>query len=850
MAAGTTNGAALPVRFRNRAGRGIWLVPALCAVVLAMLMPGDSLELGNLPAWVVVFCAFALTEPVQLHFELRRQTWSVSLVDIPLCLGLLLLPAGGLALSHLVADCFLLWYFLTRRGRPFNKQLFNSCNHVLHALLASWVFILLGGGSVTEPRTWAAVATAVATTNVTGSLLVTLAIAIAQGGISTQRVANIVGQSVGLGLLSTTLCLVALLVIEVNSLGAILLAILVLLFAASYRAYGRFLRQHGNLGRVYDFSRLVEESGADRTGLTAALGWLREVFNATSVHLYLEAAEPTERLGLMLGESGVAGSSTWQRDTLHTRLASGRGGLLVTRKAPEDHALYSALAERKADEVMAVCLRTSKAVLGFLELHDRQGQVTFFSTEDLRLLDNLVSHLTAALENQQLVERLRHDAYHDRLTGLPNRERLAAALDERIAAAGEDDLVAVLLLDLNSFKDVNDSLGHDHGDQLLIQVGDRLRTLATDGAMAARMGADEFAVICGVADLTAAERRAMALHDALAEPYSLADLTVHIGVSVGVAVAPEHSQDGGTLLQRADVALYAAKSKDQAVATYLPTLDQASVHRLQLVTQLREALDSGQVSVRYQPKIAMANRELVGVEALVRWEHPQYGMVVPDDFVPLAERTGLIGPLTMHVLRSSLRQCREWLDRDLRIGVAVNLSVRNLLDTDFPDRVAELLAETGTPADLLAFEITESSVMSDPERSLPVLHRLHKLGITLSIDDFGTGYSSLAYLRRLPVDEVKIDKVFVLGMGTDLGDLAIVRAIIELGHSLGLRIVAEGVEDELARDLLAGMDCDIAQGFLFSRPLTPDRLDAWLIARTVAHPSQPGVRGRKLQVAG
>jgi EAL domain-containing protein (putative c-di-GMP-specific phosphodiesterase class I) len=319
---------------------------------------------------------------------------------------------------------------------------------------------------------------------------------------------------------------------------------------------------------------------------------------------------------------------------------------------------------------------------------------------------------------------------------------------------------------------------------------------------------------------------------------------------VGVAAAPVHSQDGGTLLQRADVALYTAKSKGKAVATYLPTLDQASVHRLQLVTQLREALDSGQVTVQYQPKVGMASRDLVGVEALVRWEHPQYGQVVPDDFVPLAERTGLIGPLTMHVLRASLLQCRSWLDRDLRIGVAVNLSVRNLLDEEFPQRVAELLAETGTPGDLLAFEITESSVMNDPERSLPVLHRLHELGIGLSIDDFGTGYSSLAYLRRLPVDEVKIDKVFVLGMGTDLGDLAIVRAIIELGHSLGLRVVAEGVEDELARDLLAGMDCDVAQGYLFSRALPGDRLDAWFAARTVVHPGQPGVRGRRLQVAG
>jgi EAL domain-containing protein (putative c-di-GMP-specific phosphodiesterase class I) len=279
-------------------------------------------------------------------------------------------------------------------------------------------------------------------------------------------------------------------------------------------------------------------------------------------------------------------------------------------------------------------------------------------------------------------------------------------------------------------------------------------------------------------------------------------------------------------------------------------MDQESLRRLQLVTQLREALDNGQVVVRYQPKIALRARELIGVEALVRWNHPEYGQVRPDDFVGLAEVTGLILPLTMYVLRTSLAQCRLWLDRDMRIGVAVNLSARTLVDATFPERVAEQLREHQVPADMLTFELTESSVMSDPERMKPVLHRLHALGVGLSIDDFGIGYSSMAQLRRLPVDEVKIDKEFVLSMGTDLGDLAIVRAIIELGHSLGLRVVAEGVEDELARDLLVGNDCDVIQGYLVSRALDPDRLDAWLVARTTARPAQPGVPGRRLQLVG
>jgi EAL domain-containing protein (putative c-di-GMP-specific phosphodiesterase class I) len=296
------------------------------------------------------------------------------------------------------------------------------------------------------------------------------------------------------------------------------------------------------------------------------------------------------------------------------------------------------------------------------------------------------------------------------------------------------------------------------------------------------------------------------------------------------------------------VALSNAKNVGRHVTVYDPSMEQESLQRLRLVTELRAALASGQVIVRYQPKVNLRSRELVGVEALVRWLHPEYGEVAPDRFVPLAETTGLIGILTDHVLRASLAQCRQWLDRDLRIPVAVNLSARTLSDNDFPDRVAGMLREYEVPPELLSFELTESSVMTDPDRMKPVLHRLHELGTGLSIDDFGTGYSSLSQLRRLPVDEVKIDKEFVFTMGTDLGDLAIVRAIIELGHSLGLRVVAEGVEDELARDLLAGNDCDVIQGYLVSRALDPDRLDAWLSARTATRPGQPGVKGRRLQL--
>jgi diguanylate cyclase (GGDEF)-like protein len=464
-------------------------------------------------------------------------------------------------------------------------------------------------------------------------------------------------------------------------------------------------------------------------------------------------------------------------------------------------------------------LRTGDRVLGTLELADRQGQLASFTADDVQVLETLATHLTAAIENQQLLDRLRHAAYHDRLTDLPNRARLAQALDEEIpAATASGEAVVLCQLDVDRFKDINDSLGHAWGDRLLVRLGERIRACAPEGSLVARVGADEFAVLTRVADVDHAGPIGARLRTAVSTAYPLAGLTIDVAVSVGVAVAPEHAPNGDTLMRRVDVAVSTTKSTGRPVLVYEPSMDQASLHRLRLVTQLREALDSGQVVVRYQPKIALRTRELIGAEALVRWNHPEFGEVMPDEFVPLAEVTGLVGALTMHVLRTAVAQCRQWLDRDMRIGIAVNLSARNLLDGDFPDRVAEVLAEFRVPADMLIFELTENSVMTDPDRMKPVLHRLHELGVGLSIDDFGIGYSSLSQLRRLPVDEVKIDKLFVFSMGTDLGDLAIVRAIIELGHSLGLRVVAEGLEDEATLARLSALGCDLAQGYYLGRP--------------------------------
>ena len=795
-----------------------------------------------LPALVLAL-VFIAAETTQLHLEFHRQTHSISASELPLVVGLFVLDPVTLLAVRLFAALVVM---LARR-RPPIKIYFNLCLFAAETTLALVVFhaVPAAGAEVTDPRTWAAAAAAAAVGSLVSYLSV-LAVIAAEDRLPPWRdTAGSLALACLTALLNTAIALLVVLSLSVAAWSAVLIAVLGAVLYAAYRGYARSRKQHQVLDRVYRFSRLLEQVRGMDGPLAVALQEIRAGVNADVVRLGL-LLDDGDLVVTEVSDGPVVTRPAPRTDALTRRVLDSRGGLLFDRRRAPD-LVQAAMHERGAEEVIAVPLRSGSRVRGYLELQDRQGEMTSFSGEDVYLVENLGAHLTAALENQELVARLRHAAYHDQLTDLPTRTKLSQHIDGAIEAGG-DGVVALVQLDLDRFKEVNDSLGHTWGDELLVLVGGRLKTSSPADAMVARVGADEFAVVTRVPDAAAAAELGRSLRAAVSTSYPLAGLTIDAAATVGVALAPDHGDDGSTLMRRVDVALSNAKNVGRHVTVYDPSMEQESLQRLRLVTELRAALGEGQVVVRYQPKVNLRSRELVGVEALVRWNHPEFGEVVPDRFVPLAEVTGLIGILTDHVLRISLEQCRAWLDRDLRIPVAVNLSARTLLDAEFPDRVAALLAEHEVPAEMVSFELTESSVMTDPDRMKPVLHRLHELGTGLSIDDFGTGYSSLSQLRRLPVDEVKIDKEFVFSMGTDLGDLAIVRAIIELGHSLGLRVVAEGVEDELARDLLAGNDCDVIQGYLVSRALDPDRLDAWLSARTAIRPGQPGVRGRRLHL--
>ena len=423
-------------------------------------------------------------------------------------------------------------------------------------------------------------------------------------------------------------------------------------------------------------------------------------------------------------------------------------------------------------------------------------------------------------QSEVLNGALEHQALHDLLTSLPNRRLLHDRVTQAIDAARvQASSVALLVIDLDRFKELNDTFGHQYGDVLLQQIGPRLSDLLEPGDTVARLGGDEFAVLLANADSARAEQIARRLLRALDRAFCIGDSSVDVGGSIGIALAPEHGADADTLLRRADVAMYVAKRAGCGFATYSPTQDQHSPDRLALVGDLRRAIETDELALVYQPKVDLDSGRCVGVEALLRWQHPQRGSVPPDQFIPLAEQTGLIKAVGRWVLNAALRQAREWLSEGRDVPIAVNLSMRDLHDPDLPEAVVGLLRRWQVPPSQLVVEITENGLMADPGRALQTITALRLMGIRIAIDDFGTGYSSLAYLKRLPVDELKIDRSFVRELATDDDDLAIVRSTISLGHDLGLIIVAEGIEDARTLERLRQLGCDVGQGYLIGRPM-------------------------------
>ncbi|MFI6095641.1 putative bifunctional diguanylate cyclase/phosphodiesterase [Lentzea sp. NPDC051213] len=428
-----------------------------------------------------------------------------------------------------------------------------------------------------------------------------------------------------------------------------------------------------------------------------------------------------------------------------------------------------------------------------------------------------------------------HEASHDALTGLANRTLLTQRTEQAIKRANNSgEPLGLFLIDLNRFKPINDTLGHAFGDRLLQHVAHRLTGAVRDLDTVARLGGDEFAVLLPAVG-TAANALVVAnrVHRALEEAVDLEGLAVDVGCSIGVALYPTDSADAHELLKHADIAMYAAKRARLGTSVYEPGLDEHSAAQLTVISDLRHAIDHGELVLHYQPKADVRSGKVCGAEVLCRWQHPRLGLLGPDRFIPAAEETGLIEPLTQYVLDHALAQCLAWHTHGWDMPISVNVGAQCLHDPTFPEQVDRVLRKHGRPADVLTLEITESAIIADPHRATDVLVRLRELGVRLSIDDFGTGYSSIAYLRTMPVHEMKIDRSFTTNMRTDSSSGAITRSLLGLAHNLELEVVAEGVEDEETWTALAALGCDIVQGYALSKPLPADEFAAWVRDRAL-----------------
>lgn len=750
--------------------------------------------------WWILAPVFAATTYFNAHFERGRDSFSISATHIALLLGLYfsspLTMLIAVVVGNSVADGL--------HRRDILRHSANRAANMLELVVALAIFhsFAIRGPGISTVDLAVGMASIVGADGA-GFALICLIRWIHDPTISLRVFIRPAVFAVAVAVVTGCMGLLAVTAIYANASSAVLLLVIVVLIAVGFRSYASLQERHKSLGRLYAFKEQLGVLVPRGPSLFPVLEHARDLLQATSVTLHLPGDDP--------GDTAI----------VHQ--------LRVHTDEPPREEMFvgeSMLSTLKPPAAVCVELQVDGRHLGVLAAEGRLGRIRGFDRSDLQLLGTLGTHVSDALERGTLLEQLQLAATHDALTGLLTLGELMRQLDEGLVR-GQRFFLA--LLDVSGLRDVNDSLGHEAGDALLQTLGSRLRDSLPEAAMLARSGGGEFAVAIPDAN----RQDSSFLLDAIAELgnglVQVLGVTVELRTRVGWLFVPEDAIEAAIAVRRADLALAVAKRSLKPVARYLPEMDVDGWRRLRLVNDLREAIRDRELTVAYQPFVTPKDGEIIGAEALVRWTHRELGVLSPEEFVAIAEHSGLIGDLTRFVLGEALAQTRRWHDSGRNLRIAVNLSARCLTDMSLPGTVLDMLAYHRVEPDYLTLEVTETSVAEEPVRAIAVLERLRGIGVRLSIDDFGTGYSSLASLKRFPVQEVKLDRAFLSEMdadGPDEGrnDMALISAIVALGHSLDLEIVAEGVETAVAYNRLRGLGVDILQGYYMGKPGPGDAL--------------------------
>ncbi len=778
----------------------------------------------SLPFFALVI-AFGVAEATALHVEVRKESHSLSLSSIPLMIGVLYTSPALLGLAYLVGSIpALLWI---RKSSPI-KAAWNACLFFCEsALVALIVRSLLGDALPASAIEWLIPLGAVLAAELMSLLAVPLVIMAVDAKFRPNLFAT-VGRSQIVAALAGTFTVTAVSAAVWDPSMVFFAIVPIIGIGAVLKASGSVSQRYQDLQQLHTFTRTLTNERGPRT-LDAGLARLVEIMRVRTAGLVVISPDDGE-------ESTIR---ALMDDTLKDLRPEPIAGLLrglledggVVQLALDDHRpdVRTVLRHLAANRLLAVKVLGEVDREGVLFVTDRLGMRSEFTIDEVRLFGSLADTLSSRLSNDHLVERLEVQAQHDALTGLPNRLNFEIALTSCLST--KDRQGVVLMIDLDRFKEINDSLGHETGDRLLIEVGRRLRKATRSSDMVARFGGDEFAMLLtGRSSDVAGDlaRRVSDLHRVLTAKVELDGLTFEIGASIGVSQWPEQGADSASLLHRADTAMYEAKRNQLGVVWYTPALDSDAPRRLDLYLSARAALEEGELYIHLQPKVSTGDGRITGAEALVRWTHPVHGPISPTEFVPLISQAGLIGKLTRFVIERAAETSVTLRDAGIEIPIAVNLTPRDLLDPSLPDDMAQILADVGVEPGALEVEITEDAMVVDFDTSIMVLSRIRALGVSVAIDDFGTGYSSLQHLHRLPVDHLKIDRSFVSRLAEDDSADAIVRASISLADDLGLRTVAEGIEDVRSFKFVADLGCDEVQGFLVSRPLPAMEFMRWV----------------------